>query len=67
MKPAPKKKALKQAKKKEEPRQTKVTIPKAPAKAKPVKKPEVKRVAKEEKKDKIDGLLDSFFSRGRKQ
>ena len=48
------------------PRETKVTIPKDPAKPKVVKKPEVKRIEKEEKKDKVDTLLDSFFKRGRK-
>ena len=39
---------------------------KAPAKKKVAKKPEVKRIEKEEKKDKVDSLLDNFFKRGRK-
>ena len=53
-------------KKSQAPRQTEVTIPVDPAKPKVVKKPEVKRIEKEEKKDKVDTLLDSFFKRGRK-
>ena len=53
-------------KKVQAPRETEVTIPKGPAKKKVAKKPEVKRVEKEEKKDKVDSLLDNFFKRGRK-
>ena len=67
-KPAPKKKVRKKVVKKARvPRETEVTIPKGPAKSKSVKKPELKRTEKEEKKEKIDGLLDNFFSRGRKR